>query len=255
MYADPVYSRNFLLKLRDHEMCVEKSQLLKDIDLTQTVLKQPRKRSNRPSDREWQRAPEPKPIVRGENAWVAVGGEKLRSDVEKMRTILNKLSDENKDKLIQEASKLKYTSPEIVQEIFQKAVAEMFFSEVYSELCFKLPNIHQQLVELCEFEFFKEPSKELAKFIGELYKMHIIKHLHRYVTFLVDKKEYLDILAELILTVGPQHEMFSDIIDDLYEDRDSYSMKHKFLIMNLNDYKNGVHVYKPKKAKKTPLLF
>lgn len=257
-----IYSRNFLLKTRSLDICQCKSNILKNVDLSVSVDRLPppfipnenRRRSNNWRDNRvndvrvrFEREQSER-LVRGANAWVP--DTKPKTDIKKIRGILNKLSETNKDTLLKETQNIEYTDPEVVSIIFKKAVSEPFFSELYAHFCLGLTKLHSLIRGLCTEEFGKIRDKNLCRFVGELYKLKLIEDLQSFVNLLKEDLDdtNIEILCELINTVDPKDPQFSQIIDELYDKRSDYSARFKFMIMDVYDYKSGKRKPKQKKA-------
>ncbi len=265
---DKIYSRSFLLQTRNLDLCLLRSEILTNIDLRVVVAKQPPpfipneskshyKRGGRgrkefkPRDNDWRSRPK---LTRGKDAWVPDHEDKEKkpkTDIKKIRGILNKLSENNKESLLAETQAIEYTDPEVVSIIFKKAVAEPFFSELYAQFCLGLTNLHELIRCLCTEEFGKIRNKNLCRFVGELYKLRLIEDLESFVDFLKEdlNDKNLEILCELIITVNPKDPQFSPIISELYEHKANYSTRLKFMIMDVYDFKIGKR--KPKQQRAT----
>lgn len=248
------YTRDFILELKDSEECKIKSRFLEKYELKLTNKK------TKHNDR-WEKGVKlsknelhTEPIKRIENAWKpSIVVEK--PDIKRITGILNKLSVNNKDNLLKETQSIAYTDPEVVSIIFKKAVSEPFYSQLYAQFCYGLTKLHEFIKIMCVDEFNKLKNKNLCKFIGELYKLNLISDLESFVNVLKCdlskdtvakelKEKNIEILCELIITVNPQHDEFSSIINELYISKNTYSPKYKFMIMDVYEYKNGIRVLK-----------
>ena len=147
----------------------------------------------------------------GENAWRPdCDSKKVKSDENKdiktIKGILNKLSPENHEIMIEETKKLHYSDPNVIDIIFNKAVSEPFYSDLYAKYCEKLQDLHILLIEMCETQFKLKKHKNLCQFIGELYKRSLIykQDLLKFVSSLEEdlNENNLEILCTLIITVG-----------------------------------------------------
>lgn len=84
--------------------------------------------------------PKPKLPPRSENAWVpGKKGDDHEQAVKNVKSILNKLAEKNFDKLTEKIKNIPVTSLEllydITKEIYEKALDEQNFSELYAKLC------------------------------------------------------------------------------------------------------------------------
>ena len=114
---------------------------------------------------QWPRLSTPKPLERSENAWKPVDKDNIKEEesiIRKVNGIMNKLSIDNFDTHISTLLQFKFTPnliKKIVEIIFQKAIMETHFSELYAKLCvcFGNFNVHfkRQLVGQCMEEFQK----------------------------------------------------------------------------------------------------
>ena len=119
-------------------------------------FKQRKKRHNK----QWPRAPQ---LKIGENAWRR-DSSNIDEDIKKVIGILNKLSEDNFDKLIKEVLDININNQEllknIVKLIFEKAVSEPNFGEIYSKMCVCFGNFNlefrKELLLYCQHEFEKE---------------------------------------------------------------------------------------------------
>jgi len=174
-------------------------------------------------------------VKRTENTWI----NKTPPDVKRMTAILNKLSEDNYDKLVEETKTFNYTDPEVVSIIFKKTLAEPFFSEIYARFCKSLVNLHDLIRELCIIEFSKNKHKDLGKFIGELYKLDLIMDLNSFINVLLKdiNDSNLEILCKIITTIGSSNPMFEEIIGYLNEIKNIFSSRHKFMIMDIIEHR------------------
>lgn len=161
----------------------------------------------------------------------------LPPDLKRITGILNKISDDNYDKMIAEAKTFNYASPEVVGIIFKKIMAEPFFSDLYAQLCKSLENLREVINEKCLIEFNKNKHKNLGKFIGELYKLGILDDINSFVDTLLDNmgEQELETLCKIITTIGAKNKMFSEIIKYLDTIKSNFSARYKFMIMDLVD--------------------
>lgn len=192
---------------------------------------------NRDRNNNWERLPQTKPLVKSENAW-KVDKDDV-SDGKIIKGILNKLSVENYNIMIKQVVSINYTSPNVVDEIFNKAVTEPYFSDMYARFCMDLVDLHDLIREMCEEQFRKKKHKNLCKFIGELYKLKIITELTQFTDVLYSdidtNHENLEILCKLITTVGVDNEQFEEILIQLDETKEFFKPRFKFMIMDVLD--------------------
>lgn len=185
------------------------------------------------SSKEWVRKPPTKPLNKAENAWkVDILDD---SEIKKIRAILNKLSLENFDIMVNDTLLLNYTAPIVVDEIFNKAICEPFYSDMYARFCMSLVKLHFLIKDMCKEQFIKKKHKNLCKFIGELYKLKIITELDIFIDVLYENldDQNLEILCELITTVGVKNKIFEDILIQLEETKDFFKPRYKFMIMDV----------------------
>jgi len=180
-------------------------------------------------------------------------------DTKEVRSLLNKLTFKNEKEIIEKIGFLNYTSPDIVEMIFKKAVTEPFFSEVYARLCVKLKELRPLIQEMCTDQFKLNKSKNLCNFIGELYRKKILISIHGIINELtIDNLELnptetnIDILCELITVVGPKRGVFDNSFVFLNEQKNKIkwlSKRHQFKILDVEDYRSGKRKIPVKKAK------
>jgi hypothetical protein len=174
----------------------------------------------------WERCPAPiKPIVFN----------MLPPDIKRITAILNKISDENFDKMVEETKTFNYADPEVVTVIFKKILAEPFFCDVYAKFCESLENLHDIINERCIIEFNKTKHKNLGKFIGELYKLDLLDNLDSFIDALLDNidEPKLETLCKIITTIGVKDKMFVDIIVHLNLIKAKFGPRHKFMILDI----------------------
>ena len=189
----------------------------------------------------WNRVQIPfiKPIVRGENAWVANNTtDENEILIKKVKGVMNKLSKDNFDRLSEELYEIEINNKELVQEviniIFKKAISEPCFGEIYASLCKKLSdkvycndiNFKREILLHCQKEFEKEKiqvtdeEKKIInkinmlgnmKFLGELYKKDIItvaiifecmRKLVSNIQNNIYKVDNIECICKLIVTTG-----------------------------------------------------
>ncbi len=155
-------------------------------------------------------------------------------DVKRITTILNKLSDDNYDKFIEEAKTFNYVDPVVVSIIFKRILAEPIFCYLYAKFCKDLIGLHDLINELCILEFKKSRHKDLGKFIGELYKVDLID-LNGFIDVLLDdiNDANLEILCKIIITVGFKNPIFKEIIEHLNGIKNKFSSRYKFMILDI----------------------
>ncbi|AYV78214.1 MAG: eukaryotic translation initiation factor 4G [Edafosvirus sp.] len=133
------YPIDIFMKYREFNIDIP-VELLGLVDRNKRPLKQKREHREGGSAGIWRKID-----PRFKNSWITTN--KLNQDVDEklyssMRGILNKLSADNFDKLIDELMSLSITSKEHLDElatiIFHKAISEQTFSIMYAKLCNKL---------------------------------------------------------------------------------------------------------------------
>lgn len=238
-----IYSRSFMLKAQNLEIskiCPVEVQDLKIFILNKNLILPPQ-----PQPKRWIRGIPQVPlpvesIKRTENVWLS----KLPPDIKRITSILNKLNAENYDKLLCEAKSFNYSAPEVVSVVFKKALAEPFFSDLYARFCWDLVELHTFILELCADEFTKNKHKNLGKFIGELFKFHLVADLNLFVDVLLDdlSETNLEILCKIITTINVKDVMFTDIILHLDSLKNDFKPRYKFMIIDLVESVNGKSV-------------
>ncbi len=160
-------------------------------------------------------------------------------DVKRITGILNKLSEENCDKMIQEAKTFNHTDPEVISFIFKKILTEPFFSDLYAKFCESLETLHDLINEYCIIEFKKTNNKNLGKFIGELYKLKLITNLDIFLKVLTDdiNESKFETLCKMIMTVGATDKIFKKSIEYLDSIRMQFSPRYRFMILNIKEGK------------------
>lgn len=189
----------------------------------------------------WQRGKsfnEIKPFNDGElkkcnNPWK--GDDKIPIDVKHITSILNKLTEENYENLLKDTMTFNYSNPVIVKKIFKKVLGEPFFAGIYSKFCKDLVDLHPILKELYITEFNENRHKNLAVFIGELYKIGLIDNLDTFINCLLGElnDSNLEILCKLITTIGKTDKHFKDTLPHLNSIKNSFSSRYKFMIMDI----------------------
>ncbi len=156
-------------------------------------------------------------------------------DIKRITVILNKISDDNYDKMIAEAKTFNYAAPEVISVIFKKILAEPYFIEIIAKLCSSLEDLHEIINEQCIVEFNKTKHKNFGKFIGELYKLNLIHDLHSFTDVLLDNidETKLETLCKIITTIGIKDPIFIEIISELDLLKANFSSRHKFMILDI----------------------
>lgn len=174
------------------------------------------------------------PYKHSENSWKN-SLQLIPLDIKHINSILNKLTEENYDKLLEETKTFDYTNPNIVKKIFNKVLSEPFFSKIYSKFCKDLHNLHPLLKEMYINEFKENKHKNLAIFIGELYNIDLIDDLTDFIEELEDDltEKNIEILCTLIKTVGVHNSEFVDIINKLDSIKNTLSSRYKFMILDI----------------------
>jgi len=159
----------------------------------------------------------------------------LPPDIKRITAILNKISDENFDKLVEETKTFNYADPEVFAVIFKKIVAEPFFSDIYAKFCNSLEDLHEIINERCIIEFNKTKHKNLGKFIGELYKLNLLDDLDSFLDSLIEDidEPKLETLCKIITTIGIKNEIFVNIIANLDSIKIKFGPRHKFMILDI----------------------
>jgi len=156
------------------------------------------------------------------------------------RSILNKLTPANIDRLLLRIKKLNINTEEklvgVVQILFEKAIDEPLFSPSYAKMCnslleMEVPRLsanpadekvkfRKLLLEKCEAEFKKDNDGDRKqslgniRFIGELFKLqiipiHIVKYCISQLLTQSENEESLERLCTLMTTVGEELERSS----------------------------------------------
>jgi len=186
-------------------------------------------------------------IVSGPNAWKAHQDKNQKDDSKLIIGILNKINKANFDKMIQETVALNYKNEKIIDIIFTKSVSiskpliglstsssNEDYSELYAEYCKKL-ELDDLINELCLEQFIRKKNKNLCKFIGSLYNIDLIKSVEPFIKMLnLDlNSDNLEMLLELIKTVGPKKQEFKELIANLDLIKDQFNRRLKFAIMDI----------------------
>jgi len=158
----------------------------------------------------WAKHCQEAPLVRGENAWVAKKdyADENERIVKVVVGILNKLSKDNFEKLYNKFDDIEIDNKSLVESvieiIFQKAINEPHFGEVYACLCKRLAdknycgeeghdgiNFKREILSQCQKEFEKDKTESTdpivmstlkrkclgnIKFVGELFIKGMISH-------------------------------------------------------------------------------
>jgi hypothetical protein len=162
-------------------------------------------------------------------------------DIKRIKGILNKLTEDNYERMIEETKTFNYRDPEVITFIFKKIIDEPFFSDLYAKFCNSLEDIHDIINERCIIEFNKMKHKNLGKFIGELYKIGLITDINSFITVLMEDIDNikLEILCKIITTIGPKDVIFNDVLTNLDSMKNNFSSRFKFMILDLIDNKNS----------------
>jgi translation initiation factor 4G len=187
------------------------------------------------------------PLIKGENAWTPFKSEDENKIILKTVVgILNKLSKDNFTLLSEKMFAIDINNQplakSVIEHIFQKAINEPHFGEVYSKLCKSLSkknycndndetiNFKREILTQCQKEFEKEVSnssdpivimtlkkKSLGniKFVGELFKKDMISDtiMFQCINKLLaninntkgrEKEENIECICKLISTVGEE---------------------------------------------------
>lgn len=134
-------------------------------------------------------------LVPGKNAWKSsLPKDEHDAIIKKIKGILNKISENNFEKLSKQMFDMNLTTEKIVMdsidEVLEKSIMEPNFGEIYARLCLKMSqknysvgdsvfNFRNVLVNKCQREFEKtQTSKHKTigniKFIGELFKIDLL---------------------------------------------------------------------------------
>jgi len=182
-------------------------------------------------------------IESSENAWKPV---KLditipKPDIKQITGILNKISKENFEKMLLETLSLNYKHPDIIDLIFTKSVSNVHHSDLYAEYCNRL-DLKDLLNEMCLEQFNLKKHKNLCKFIGSLYKIGLITLIDPFTSLLITDLHgmingitNLELLLELIKTIGPENKEFVFILKHLDAIKETFSVRLKFAIMDVLD--------------------
>lgn len=228
-----IYSKSFMIKsqtLDISKICPNEISCLK-IEIENTTLPPELRIDNqfqqkRRTDKKWERCPpaKAKTIINS-----------LPPDIKRIIGILNKISDENYDKMVEEAKTFNHSDPEVVTVIFKKILAEPFFSDIYARFCNSLEDLHEIINERCIIEFNKTKHKNLGKFIGELYKLDLLDDLDSFLDALLDNidEPKLETLCKIITTIGIKNDIFTKIIRNLDLIKTKFGSRHKFMILDI----------------------
>jgi translation initiation factor 4G len=217
--------------------------------------------------------PEPT-LIKSENAWKkGKNGDENELIIANVKSILNKLSKDNFDKLSTRLFNIELDSVELVQgvilTIFDKAINEPHFGEVYAEMCLKLEsktycngsiNFKREILTQCQTEFEKEikimrRSLGNIKFIGELFKQKLINNnvITKCINTLLsninandNKNENIECLCKLITTVGKisdnnnriKMDKYFEILTVISNDQ-SNDFRHRFMIKDVIDLRKN----------------
>jgi hypothetical protein len=234
-----VYSLSFVIKSKDLDISKIFPDELKLINMNIGRLNHPV--STNPFNKHKQIRNKNKhldnhPLIKSNDEWKN-SIKLIPIDIKHINLILNKLTEENYDKMLKETKTFNYSDPKIVSILFKKVLREPFFSGIYSKLCKDLPNIHLLLSSLYLKEFDENRHKNLAVFIGELYKVGLINNISEFIRILesdLDEKN-LEILCTLIKTIGINNKIFKKVLRDLNYKKDTFSSRFRFMIMDIID--------------------
>lgn len=160
---------------------------------------------------------------------------KIPIDAKRINNILNKLTESNYDKLLEETRSFDYKTPEIVTRIFRKVVSEPFFAKLYSRLCKDLEEIHGILESMYVAEFASNKSKNLGIFIAELFCVGLVRDISVFTNELesnLDEKN-LEILCALITRVGITNHLFKKDIKLLRSVQNNFTPRFRFMILDI----------------------
>jgi hypothetical protein len=236
-----IYSKPFMIKSQTLDLSkicpieisclkiqIENISLPSELRIDNQPLYPPKDFKNRKRDNvqgKWERCPvQHKTIINS-----------LPPDIKRITGILNKISDENFDKMIEEAKTFNHADPEVVTTIMKKILNEPFFSDIYAKFCNSLEDLHVIINEQCIIEFNKTKHKNLGKFIGELYKLDILDDLDSFINVLmkdIDEPK-LETLCKIITTIGLKDEIFKDIICQLNSLKQNFGSRHRFMILDI----------------------
>lgn len=171
-----------------------------------------------------------KPLAKVENAWKTID----HTEKTKIVGMLNKINENNYDKLLESFKETEYKSDDIIDMIFRKAVSEPFYGHIYARLCDDL-DLKELINSKCLEQFKKHKHKNLSNFVSQLYKRNIIGDLQIFVDIITEEldEKNLEILVEIIKTVGSSNEEFTEIIKYLKSIKDDFKSRHRFMIMDL----------------------
>ena len=158
-------------------------------------------------------------------------------DVKRIKAILNKLTEENYHKLLEETKTFNYSDPQVVTIIFKKIIADPFYCNLYSKFCKDLVGLHDLIPDMCIEEFNVNRHVNLARFIGELYKIDLIFDLNSYVEILLEDltEQNLEVLCKIIVVIGVTNPIFEEIINYLGNVKNKFNNRHRFMIMDIID--------------------
>lgn len=242
-----VYSRTFIIKCKTLDICKQKPEEIncitnniKLINISEYLKNERNKKLLGTKDNvKWVKTrgnsyKQIETLTKTLNPWK---GSDNPPDIKRITGILNKLSEDNFDKLVTEVGTFNYCDPGVIKIIFRKVTMEPFFSTLYAKFCNKLVYLHQDIIEMCRKEFDLNKNKNVAEFISELYKIGLLKDLNYYTDVLIEylTEKNLEILHKIIITVGIKNPMFSDIIKYLDSVKSSYSSRYKFMILDLTE--------------------
>jgi hypothetical protein len=161
--------------------------------------------------------------------------DRIPIDIKYITSVLNKITIENYDKMLAETLTFNYSNPDVVMKLFKKVLGEPFFSGIYAKLCKDLVDLHPLIKELCIQEFTAKKHKNLAVFIGELYKVGLVDNLSSFIDVLMEDLNdlNLEILCTLMKTIGINSECFAQIMKYLRTVLNTYKPRFRFMIMDI----------------------
>ena len=161
----------------------------------------------------------------------------LPPDIKRITAILNKISDDNYDRMVEEAKTFNYADAAVVSTIFKKILEEPGYSGIYARFCGSLVDLHAIINETCIVEFNKAKCKHknLGRFIGELYKLDLLDDLHSFLGVLLDHidETKLETLCQIITTIGVKDRIFDDIKSELGLVKAKFNKRYQFMILDI----------------------
>ena len=229
-----IYSKSFMFKAQNldiSKICPYEIDILKIvIENKKLTLELPKELPKDKFNKQWIRGTQ---LHTRKCVWTS----SLPLDSKRITSILNKLTTNNYDNLLEEAKTFNYAAPEVVTILFKKVLAEPLFSGIYARLCNDLIGLHDLTREFSIVEFKKIRHKNLGPFIGELHKFNLID-LNCFVDILLEdiNDANLEILCKIIITIGTHDPIFKDIIEHLDSIKNQFTSRYKFMIMDIVDH-------------------